>query len=157
MFTYAILSKRDARTNVAVNEGEVAGMVSLTKADAQSRRAEIGLLQILPAFQNRGIATRAGALLLEYGMSAPDRGGLGLVRLEWHSSAQNEASIKVARRLDFQETATVEYEKCIQNGVERGKIGNGKEKPPGTAAGDVWRDIIIFSMTWKDWINLEHE
>lgn len=151
MFTFVILSKSDAHSHEVLDGVEVAGMVSLTNADAQSRRANIGLLQILPQYQNQGIATKAGSLLLKYGLSSPEKGGLGLVRMEWHSSTQNEASLKVARRLGFQETATIEYEKCLQNGVARGKIGNGKPQPPGTAAGDLWRDIVIFSMTWKGW------
>lgn len=157
MFTFAILSKSDTSNDQEMDEGQVAGMVSLSKADAQSRRAEIGLLQILPSFQNQGIATKVGRLLLEYGMTSSDRGGLGLVRMEWHSSTQNEASLKVARRLGFQETATIEYEKCLQNGVTRGKVGNGRPVPPATAAGDVWRDVVIFSMTWNDWLSWESE
>ena len=133
MFTFAILSKFDPGSDQKMDEGLVAGMVSLSKADAQSRRAEMGLLQILRSFQNQGFVTKVGRLPLDYGMTSSDRGGLGLVKMELYSSTKNEASLKVARRLGFQETATIEYEECLQNGVARSKIGNGRPEPPGTA------------------------
>jgi RimJ/RimL family protein N-acetyltransferase len=162
MYTFAILDRSKVASppsgqNGTHEEGELAGMVSFVNADSNSRSVEIGLFQVLPAFRSKGIASRVGRLLLQYGMTAPEKGGLGLVRMEMRVSSMDPAAIKVARRLGFSELGKVRYDKLIKDGVARGKAGNDKPAPPGTAEGDLWQDTVIFSMTWDDWLTWERE
>ena len=128
MYTFAVEDKA----------GRMAGMVSLVNADVLNRRADIGLLHVLPAFQGLGVGLHVGKLLLAYGMRQ-----LGLVRMEWRCDTNNAASIGLARKLGLREVGTVQCERLLRDGVGRGKKGNGRVVP-GTTEGDVWRDVVIF-------------
>ncbi|KAL3951873.1 hypothetical protein ACCO45_013590 [Purpureocillium lilacinum] len=130
MFTFAILVAPKHRSDGA----DLAGMVSLTNADAENRRADIGLLHVLPEAQGRGIGTRACRLLLRHGMDSP-----------------NDASIRLAQKLALREVGVVRYERLLSDGVARNKAGNGRPPPPGTADGDLWRDVVVYEMTWDEW------
>lgn len=147
MFTFVILVAPEHRGDGA----DLAGMVSLTNADAENRRADIGLLHVLPEAQGRGIGTRACRLLLRHGMDSRERGGLGLVRREWRASTANDASIRLAQKLGLREVGVVRYERLLRDGVARSKVGNGRQPPPGTADGDLWRDVVVYEMTWDEW------
>lgn len=47
------------------------------------------------------------------------------------------------------------YEKVLKDGVARGKTGNGRPAPPGTAAGDLWQDVVIYEMSYDNWMQKE--
>ncbi|UNI17723.1 hypothetical protein JDV02_004044 [Purpureocillium takamizusanense] len=147
MCTYAILTSPEDEGGV----GDLVGMVSLTNADAEDRRADIGLLHVVPKAQGLGIGTTACRMLLRHGMDSHEHGGLGLARMEWRASTANEASIGLARRLGFREVGVIRYERLLRDGVARGKIGNGRPPPPGTTDGDLWRDVVVYEMTWDEW------
>ncbi|KAK2591551.1 hypothetical protein QQS21_010771 [Conoideocrella luteorostrata] len=151
MFTFAIVDKAPPGSAQDGDGAALAGMVSLVNADEVNRRADIGLLHVVPGAQSQGTGTRAAKLLLEYGFSSVEAGGLGLVRMEWRADSNNGASAKLARRLGFREIGTVQYEKLLKDGVARGKTGNGRSAPPGTASGDLWRDVAVYEMTFETW------
>lgn len=155
MFTYAIIDK--ARLTSGGAEGDsadreadaLAGMVSLVNADLANRRADIGILHILPDSQSKGLGWKVASILVEYGMSST--AGLGLARMEWRATSSNEPSIRLARKLGFREVGVICYEKLLKDGVARGKIGNGRPAPHGTKEGDLWRDVVVFEMVHHDW------
>ncbi|KAK0619573.1 acyl-CoA N-acyltransferase, partial [Immersiella caudata] len=133
-------------------EEEMVGTMAYYNANSEDRSIEISLVQILPKFRRRGFAVDAARLLRDYALNPVTQGGLGLVRVEWHADTANEGSIAVARRLGFEEIGVVKYERCLKDGKKRGKVGNGRsEVPPGTASGDVWRDLVMFATYWNTW------
>eukprot|EP01054_Gregarina_sp_Poly1_P003742 Gregarina_sp_Poly_1__3741@NODE_2107_length_2677_cov_74_206130_g614_i1_p2_GENE_NODE_2107_length_2677_cov_74_206130_g614_i1NODE_2107_length_2677_cov_74_206130_g614_i1_p2_ORF_typecomplete_len187_score28_00Acetyltransf_3/PF13302_7/6_9e25Acetyltransf_1/PF00583_25/4_3e12GNAT_acetyltran/PF12746_7/8_7e12Acetyltransf_4/PF13420_7/2_4e11FR47/PF08445_10/1e07Acetyltransf_10/PF13673_7/8_5e07Acetyltransf_8/PF13523_6/1_9e05Acetyltransf_7/PF13508_7/0_00096Acetyltransf_9/PF13527_7/0_02Gly_acyl_tr_C/PF08444_10/6_6 len=80
--------------NVILCEGEVAGLVSFNEIDKQKQEALIGYW-LAPAFQGKGVATRAVTALCQHGMAA------GIKRCIIRCAAQNERSQGVAQRAGF--------------------------------------------------------
>jgi len=133
-------------------EEEMVGTIAYYDANTEDRSIEISLVQIFAKHRCRGFAMDAGRLLMEYALTPVVEGGLGLARVEWHASTANLGSIAVARRLGFEEIGVVRYERCLKNGKERGKVGNGRsEVPPGSEPGDLWRDLVMFAVYWDTW------
>ncbi|KJZ68640.1 hypothetical protein HIM_11970 [Hirsutella minnesotensis 3608] len=135
-------------------DGPLAGIISLMNADVANRRADIGLLHIVPRAQSKGMGARAANLLLRFGMSSRESKGLGLARMEWRATTTNEPSRKLALKLGFRHVGTIHYEKLLKDGAARGKIGNGRLAPSDTAAGDLWRDVDIFEMSCETWMSM---
>ncbi|KAJ4164609.1 hypothetical protein LMH87_006276 [Akanthomyces muscarius] len=131
--------------------GEVAGLFSYEHADDDSLCVEIGHVRVAPAYQRKGIAVIATALMLRYAMDTIEQGGLGLVRVGWGASTVNDASIRVARKVGFGEIGTIPYQRVIKNGMARNKMGNGRRLAPRAQAGDLWRDVVMFCITWEEW------
>ena len=129
------------------------GMISLYDANPEDRAVEIGHVHVFPGHRGVGVATAATRLLLGYLFSAPDEGGLGLYRVEWHASTKNASSIAVAEKLGFEKIGVVRYERVFKDGVHKGKIGNGEEVelPPDSSPGDLYRDLAMFAMYWDTW------
>lgn len=154
-FTYAIIDTSNP-ASTEDPDGDLAGMISYTRADDESFSVEIGFVQTAPAYQRRGIATTAAALLVKYALDVPANEpcttqGLALCRVEWCCSTRNTASIRTAERLGFTKFATINYDRVLEKGEARGKIGNGKAKPPRSRPDDLWRDLALYSITWDEW------
>ncbi|KAF1828539.1 hypothetical protein BDW02DRAFT_512090, partial [Decorospora gaudefroyi] len=66
------------------------------------------------------IAKSATQKLLEYWFAAPQDGGLELLRVEWHTSTANPASVAIAQKLGFEVMGTIRYETCFNNATARG-------------------------------------
>lgn len=132
-------------------EGELAGTVAYINASRAMRSAEIGVVIVLPGYQRTHVTTNAVGLLMEYAFTRPEGGGLGLVRAEWKCSAANLASARVAERMGFEKVGVVPYHFCFPLGRRRGKVGNGKALPPGSDPDDLWRDSILYSLSWDSW------
>ncbi|XWW99499.1 hypothetical protein V2A60_007509 [Cordyceps javanica] len=150
-FAYAVIDK--TRPPSAEDpDGEVAGLFSYENADDETLCVEIGHVRVAPAYQRRGIAVIAAALMVRHAMEGTEQGGLGLLRVGWGASSANEASIGVARKVGFGLVGTVPYQQVIRNGAARNKVGNGRRLPPrAAAAGDLWRDVVMFCITWDEW------
>lgn len=149
-FAYAVIDKTRP-PSPEDSDGEVAGLFSYEHADDESLCVEIGHVRVAPAYQRKGMAVMAAALMVRYAMDAVEQGGLGLLRVGWGASTVNEASIRVARKVGFGEIGTIPYQRVIKNGVARNKVGNGRRLPPRAEAGDLWRDVVMFCITWEDW------
>lgn len=76
---------------------------------------------VFPAYQRTFVATNAVGLLLQYGLDAPSQGGLGLRRVQWQAAADNEASIRLAKRMLMTFEGIARWERTI----DPGKMGNG--------------------------------
>ncbi|KAJ2897354.1 acetyltransferase [Zalerion maritima] len=149
-FLYAIIDKTKP-SSVEDPDGAMARIVSFTEGNVEARAVEIGTVRIFPSHQDTGLATLAAKILLDYAFAAPEEGGLGLLRVEWHSNTENAASIATAHKLGFEMIGAVKYESCLADGKARGKIGNGKPLPRWCKAGDVFRDLAMYAMYWDSW------
>lgn len=132
-------------------EGELAGMVGYINTLPANLSSEIGAIIVLPKYQRSHVTSNTVGLLLQYGFASPDEGGLGLQRIQWHCSAVNAASAKVAERMGFQKIGLIPYHQKFPLGKKYGKLGNDKPLPPGSHPDDVWRDSLYYSMSWDVW------
>lgn len=149
-FAFAIIDK--TRPPSADDpEGELAGTVSYCYTSAEHLSTEIGFIIILPPYQRSHVATNALGLVLNYALNEPDEGGLGLRRVHWKASAANSASSRLAERMGFERVGFTPWHMRFVKGKEKGKIGNGKEPPPGSDPADLWRDTVDLSLGWDQW------
>lgn len=78
------------------------GHMLLIDENQEAGSAEIGY-QLLPSARGRGVATRAGRLVLAHAFGPTERGGRDLRRVTALSVADNAASAAVLQRLGFTE------------------------------------------------------
>ncbi|KAF2268990.1 acetyltransferase [Lojkania enalia] len=149
-FAFAIIDKTKPSATAEDPDGALAGMITLTEGNVEARAAEI-TVRTLPQHQGSGVATGATRALLEYLFAAPHDGGLGLLRVEWHSSTANPASVAIARKLGFEVMGMIRYESCFKNAKARGKVGNGRPLPSWCEPGDEFRDLVMYVMYWDSW------
>lgn len=142
------------------DDDELAGIIAYLNAappaSPAARSVEIGAVVVLPAFQRTHVATNAVGLLLGHAFAAADEsggggGGLDMVRVAWTCSTANGASARVAERMGFEEVGVVPYHYRFARGRKMGKVGNGRALPPGSDPEDLWRDSILYSMSWERW------
>ena len=88
------------------------GSIGFGKLDQANRSAEIGYA-IGRAYWNRGIATRAGRLVVAYGLNI-----LGLERIQALVLPDSTASIRVLEKLDFQREGILRAYRIV-NGARR--------------------------------------
>ncbi|KAJ5317146.1 hypothetical protein PENANT_c029G07238 [Penicillium antarcticum] len=149
-FAFAIIDKtRPAAVDDA--EGELAGTVSFIHASSANLCAEIGFIVILPPYQRTHVATHAVGLALQLALNSSEQGGLGLCRVHWSANSENFASVKLAERMGFVQVGMIPWHMRFVNGKVNGKVGNGKELPPGSDSDDLWRDTLSFSLGWDMW------
>ncbi|OAA61425.1 gamma-tubulin complex component GCP6 [Cordyceps fumosorosea ARSEF 2679] len=144
-FPYAVIDKTRPPSTEDPS-GELAGLFSYEHADAETLCVEIGHVRVAPGYQRRGVAVAAAALMVRHALD-----GLGLARVGWGASSVNEASVAVAQRVGFGMVGTVPFQRVLRDGKARGKVGNGRGALPGAREGDVWRDVLMFCITWEEW------
>lgn len=150
-FVYAVIDKRKP-ASAEDDEGELAGMMCYTRANEESLHVEIGHVRIATAYQRRGLATVAAALMTKHALDdASEQGGLGLARIEWRLHSLNETSKHVPIKLGYSFLGTIKYERLLIDAVARGKVGNNRPLPPRTKPGDLWRDVDVYDLTCEDW------
>lgn len=134
-------------------EGALAGVIVFMDANSTSRSLTIGTLFTLPPYQRTHVTSNAVGLMLQYALSRPSDGGLGLIRVQWRLDSRHEGSARVAERMGLRYEGTEMWFRLIKDGVARGKVGNGKSPlPPGSEDGDVWQDKTTYAMCWDDWL-----
>ena len=149
-FVFAVIDKT-RQPSMDDSEGELAGTISFVRTSATHLCTEIGFIVILPPYQHTHVAKTAVCLALQYALEDPGNGGLGLRRVHWRTSTKNIASAKLAERLKFEKVGTVAWHMRFVKGKMRGKIGNGKELPPGSDPQDIWRDTVNYTLSWDQW------
>jgi RimJ/RimL family protein N-acetyltransferase len=149
-FVFAIIDKTRA-PSPEDEEGELAGTISYINTSKVNLSSEIGIVVILPKYQRSHVTTNAVGLLLQCAFKPPEEGGLGLKRMHWTCSTVNVASAKVAERMGHEKVGVIPYHYRFPNGKRYGKQGNGKPLPPGGEPDDVWRDTIVYSLSWDVW------
>jgi RimJ/RimL family protein N-acetyltransferase len=147
---FAIIDKTRA-PSAEDPEGELAGTVSFIRTSPVHLCTEIGFIVVLPPYQRTHVAKNAVGLALQLALDPPERGGLGLRRVDWRASTSNQASAKLAEKMGFEYVGTVPWHIRFVKGKLLGKIGNGKELPPGSDPEDVWRDTVNYCLAWDRW------
>lgn len=153
---FAIIDKKKSPSD-ADNEGEVAGMVSYMAASEVHLSAEVGYIIILPPYQRTHVTTHAIGLLLHYALDSPVEGGLGLRRMQWLADPPNKASLNAAQRLGFHLEGILRWNKIVHDADSRGKVHNGRERPPYGEQKDGGRDTAYLSICWDDWLGGKRE
>ncbi|PSR83197.1 acetyltransferase [Coniella lustricola] len=131
------------------DEGEFAGVVAYMNTSQLSRSTEIGFIVVLPAYQRTHVALNTTGLLLQYAFD--DDTGLALARVGWWTSSKNVASARLAEKIGFSKVGEIPYHMAFPLGRMNGKVGNGKPLPPRSDPDDVWRDSLLFSVSWDQW------
>lgn len=155
-FAFAIIDKtRPPSAEDA--EGELAGTVSFIRTSPTDLCTEIGFIVILPPYQRSHIASNTVGLALRTAFKSPAEGGIGLRRVHWLTSTTNLASARLAERMGFEKVGMIPWHMRFVKGKVNGKIGNGKDLPPGSDPEDLWRDTLSFSLAWDRWENAARE
>ncbi|KAJ5513116.1 Acyl-CoA N-acyltransferase [Penicillium fimorum] len=149
-FAFAIIDK--TRPPSAEDpEGELAGTVSFIRTSPINLCTEIGFIVILPPYQRTHMATNAVGLALQLALETTEKGGLGLRRVHWMASTMNPASARLARRLGFEQIGIIPWHMRFVKGKMNGKVGNGRQPPPGGDPEDLWRDTVSLTLAWDQW------
>lgn len=53
--------------------------------------------------------------------------------------------------MGYEKVGIIPYHMCFPKGRKEGKANNGKPPPPGSDPDDLWRDTLIYTMTWERW------
>ncbi|KAJ5690268.1 Acetyltransferase [Penicillium macrosclerotiorum] len=138
-------------------DGELTGTISFVRTSKTHLSTEIGFIVILPPYQRTYVAMSAVGLALQYALEAPENGGLGLRRVHWRTSTTNVASAKLAEKMGFEQIGIVSWHMRFVKGKNKGKVGNGKDLPPGSDPQDLWRDTIDYSLSWDRWETFARE
>ncbi|TFK97426.1 acyl-CoA N-acyltransferase [Pterulicium gracile] len=133
---------------------KMAGVVGYLNSSPENLRTEIGFIVILPEFQRSHVSSNAIGLLLHYALDLPERGGLGLRRVQWQSNADNEASIRAAERMGFKREGVRRWERLVMPGktwpgkeegdTARLRSGDPRAESPG-------RHSMVMGVCWDDW------
>ncbi|EKV13168.1 Acetyltransferase [Penicillium digitatum] len=151
-FAFAIIDK--TRPPSAEDpEGELAGTVSFIRTSPTNLCTEIGFIVILPPYQRTHVATNAVGLALQLAFKFPENGGLGLRRVHWSASTMNLASARLAQRMGFEKIGIIPWHMRFVKGKINGKVGHGRELPPGGDPEDLWRDTLSLGLAWDQWEN----
>lgn len=149
-FLFAIIDKTRP-PSPEDEEGELAGMIAYINTSRAMLSTEIGVVTVLPKYQRTHVTSNAVGLLMQYALTSPEDGGLGLARTEWKCSTANLASAKVAERMGYEKVGVIPYHFYFPLGRRMAKVGNGKALPPGSDADDLWRDTVVYTMSWDLW------
>lgn len=99
------------------------------------------------------MATNAVGLALQLAFKSAEKGGLGLRRIHWSASTMNLASSRLAQRMGFEKVGVIPWHMRFVKGKIHGKVGNGREVPPGGDPEDLWRDTLSLTLGWDRWEN----
>ena len=146
----AIIDKTQA-PSAEDDEGALAGMMSFFDTSTVHLLTEIGYVVTLPAFRRTHVTTNAVGLMLQYAFAAEADGGMGLRRVQWRANSVNAASIRVAERMGFRREGLVRWHMVFRDGVQKGKVGNGRPLPEGSREGDIGRDTVVLGLCWDEW------
>ncbi|KAK4870250.1 hypothetical protein LT330_005304 [Penicillium expansum] len=155
-FAFAIIDKTRP-PSLEDPEGELAGTVSFIRTSPTNLCTEIGFIVILPPYQRTHVATNTVGLALQLAFESTENGGLGLRRVHWSASTMNLASSRLAQRMGFEKVGIIPWHMRFIKGKINGKIGHGRELPPGSDPDDLWRDTLSLTLGWDRWENAARE
>ncbi|KAJ5518603.1 Acyl-CoA N-acyltransferase [Penicillium expansum] len=138
-FAFAIIDKTRP-PSLEDPEGELAGTVSFIRTSPTNLCTEIGFIVILPPYQRTHVATNTVGLALQLAFESTENGGLGL-----------------RRRMGFEKVGIIPWHMRFIKGKINGKIGHGRELPPGSDPDDLWRDTLSLTLGWDRWENAARE
>lgn len=147
---YAVIDKKHPKS-VEDESGALAGVIAYMNSSASNLSTELGFVVTLPSFQRTHVTSNAIGLLLQYALEPGVAGGLGLRRVQWQCNSLNEASKRTAARMGFRLEGILRWDRVFAQGRSTGKVGNGRDLPPGANADDFGRDTAMYSLCWDDW------
>ena len=118
---------------IETKKGEYIGNIGLHNIDLIFRHGEIGIVIGEKAYREKGLGTQAVRLLVDYAFSQ-----MNLHRIEYRAIADNERSIKTAKRIGFKEEGR-RRETVYRNGR--------------------YKDDVILGLLHKEWeiLNSTHD
>ncbi|KAF4618685.1 hypothetical protein D9613_009799 [Agrocybe pediades] len=131
--------------------GSIAGMMGYLNTSSINLSTEIGCIIIFPPFQRTHVTSNAVGLLLNYALNLPSRqaGALGLRRVFWQTNSMNQASVRLAGRMQFKLEGTLRWDRVLPANKT---VGNGKKVREGDPRSDcIGRDTVMLSLCWDDW------
>lgn len=142
---FAIIDKTKPNPTNDVLGGSLAGVIGLLQSSGPNLSTEIGPVVVTPPFQRTHVSSNAIGILMRYCLELPGSGGLGFRRVQWTTSPENPASIKVAEKMGFKIEGTLRWAWVMQEGKEGKK---SREGDPSTGLG---RDSVLLAVCWDDW------
>jgi len=129
---------------------QLAGTISLINSSAEALCAEVGFLITLPKYQRTYVTTNSVGLLLQRCLEVPEKGGLGLRRVQWQTSERNNKSFAKAEKLGFKFEGIQRWHRVLPS--DKRIAGNGialrEGDPKRTEPG---RNSALLAMCWDDW------
>jgi RimJ/RimL family protein N-acetyltransferase len=157
MILFVIIDKTRTDEFHVDKDGAFAGTIGLLNTSVEHLSTEFGFVVIFPAFQRTHVTSNAIGLLMRYTLDLPNEGGLGLRRVVWQANAPNNASVRAAERMGFRKEALMRWDRVLEGGWEKGKVGNDRAMPNRGAEGgdgekqEMGRDTVTLSHCWDDW------
>lgn len=146
MFFYAVYDKK------LHSEPTIAGMLGFLNSSVANLCTEIGYVLMLPEFHRTHVTTNAVGLLLHYCLDLPEAGGLGLRRVQWQTSSNNQKSVNAAKRLGFHWEGIQRWQKVWPGAKDKFPASNGiKVRDGDPRRENPGRDTAVLSMCWDDW------
>ncbi|KAK7015204.1 hypothetical protein VNI00_019154 [Paramarasmius palmivorus] len=137
------------KTQPDVND-EAAGFIALINTSLQDLHTEIGYVVIFQRFQRTHVSSNAVGVLMRYALDLPERGGLGLRRVQWQANKLNEASVGLALKMGFVKEGVLRWHRVLDKGKEKGHNG-GRHRKGDPREGCSARDTAILAVCWDDW------
>ncbi|KAJ8610943.1 hypothetical protein MRB53_038247 [Persea americana] len=132
-----------------------AGMIGLQGTSIIHLKAEVGPVFVFPEWQRTHVATNMIGLLLHWCLDSAEQDGLGLRRVTWEASQENEASIRIAKRMGFVYEGTLRWHGVLA----ASKVGTKDARNGGMALLEAsqktfapGRHTVLLSVCWDDWI-----
>lgn len=166
---FAIIDKTASSPKSHPNQGgALAGVLSYCFTSAPDLRTEIGHVIVFPKWQRTFLTTNAVGLLLIHALDTPNKGGLGLRRVQWRTYEQNTPSVNAALRLGMRLEAIDRWyllmpalsrglPKVPGDSVRGRRVGDPAEDQPGIHWAELamcWdhydRDVLQKMMTRKE-------
>ncbi|KAJ3725396.1 hypothetical protein C8R42DRAFT_640273 [Lentinula raphanica] len=109
-----------------------AGICSYVHTDPSNLLTELFVL-VFPHFQHTHIGSHIAGLLMQYALNIPDKGGLGLRRVQWLANMKNKGSVGLARKMGMRDEGVKRWVRMLV--VEKGEGGMGCRRGKGIQGG----------------------
>jgi len=128
-----------------------AGIIGLWYGSPEHLSVEIAFVVVFPRYQRTHLATNMVGLLLEYCLEVPEKGGLGLRRVQWRANAQNTASIRLALRLGFIHEGVKRWERIVPAAATKSNTAGRLPREGDPRRADYGRHTAVLGLCWDDW------
>ncbi|KZV67512.1 acyl-CoA N-acyltransferase [Peniophora sp. CONT] len=146
---FAVIDKGRPSQDPRIPDGGFAGVIGLFYTSASTLSTEIGPVMTFPDFQRSHVTSNAVGLLLRYTLEVPNKGGLGLRRVQWKANPLNVASTKAATRMGFKQEAILRWSFPLH---DEKKVGHGRPLREGDPLpSKPGRDSALLAITCEDW------
>lgn len=146
IFLYAVFDKK------LHSEPTLAGTIGFLNSSVADLSTEIGYVITLPEFQRTHVTTNGAGMLLHYGLDLPKDGGLGLRRVQWQASANNQRSVNAAMKLGFKLEGIQRWQRSLPDAESKAIGSNGIPLRNGDPRREnLGRDSAVLALCWDEW------